>query len=169
MRLHRIETNPLELNLTNFWGKQNALLTAGDRSACNTMTIGWGQAGCLWNLPVCTVYVRPSRHTYQFLENQDFFTLSVLPESGRKIMGFCGSKSGRDVDKIRECGLTLRYGAGDAPFFDEADLVLVCKKMYVQDLDLSGGLSDAIPPFYTPDQGGIHRAYTGLIVETYTL
>ena len=168
MNLHRIETNALDLNLTHFWGRQNALLTAGDRTGCNTMTIGWGQAGRLWNLPVCTVYVRPERYTYQFLEAQDYFTLSVLPEKEKKIMGYCGAKSGRDVDKISECGLTVRYGTGDAPFFDEAELVLVCQKMYVQDLDLSGGLSDAISPFYTPDQGGVHRAYTGLIVEAYT-
>ena len=84
MNLHRIETNALDLNLTHFWGRQNALLTAGDRTGCNTMTIGWGQAGRLWNLPVCTVYVRPERYTYQFLEAQDYFTLSVLPESEKK-------------------------------------------------------------------------------------
>ena len=84
MNLHRIETNALDLNLTHFWGRQNALLTAGDRTGCNAMTIGWGQAGRLWNLPVCTVYVRPERYTYQFLEAQDYFTLSVLPESEKK-------------------------------------------------------------------------------------
>ena len=169
MRLHRTETSPLELNLTSFWGRQNALLTAGDKNGCNTMTIGWGQMGRLWNLPVCTVYVRPERYTYSFLESQDCFTLSVLPENEKKIMGLCGSRSGRDIDKIKECGLTVRYGAGDAPFFDEADLVLVCRKMYVQDLDLSGGLSDAIPPFFVFSDGAAPRVYTGLIVETYTL
>ena len=168
MKLQLTDINTLDLNLTRFWGHQNALLTAGDKTGCNTMTIGWGQNGVIWGIPVCTVYVRPERYTYQFLEEQDHFTLSFLPDSLRKVTGYCGAKSGRDVNKIAECGLTVRYGAGDAPFFDEAELVLVCRKVYVQDLDLSGALGDPIPPFYAPGQGGVHRAYTGQIVEAYT-
>ena len=82
-------------------------------------------------------------------------------------MGYCGSKSGRDVDKVKECGLTLCYGAGDAPFFDEAEWVLVCKKAYVQDLDPACVLEgDTVLPFYG-ERGGWHRSYTGQVVEAY--
>lgn len=165
MKLHL--TDPKTVDLTRYWGTQNALLTAGDKTGCNTMTIGWGQNGLVWGLPVCTVYVRPERYTYEFMESHDYFTLSILPESEKKAMALCGTKSGRDTDKIAACGLTLAYGAGDAPYFEQAELVLVCRKLYVQDLDL-GGMAEKVQTFYGPAQGGIHRAYTGEILETYT-
>ena len=98
------------------------------------MTIGWGGLGELWQKPVCTVYVRQSRYTFQFMESHDYFTVSVLPESRKDVLLLCGTKSGRDTDKISTCGLTVCYGAGDAPFFDEAELVLVCRKLYAQDM-----------------------------------
>ena len=134
MKLHPADPKELASELLQAFSAQNALLTAGDRKSCNTMTIGWCQAGRLWNLPVCTVYVRPERYTYQFMEDQDYFTVSVLPEGEKKTMALCGSRSGRDMDKIKECGLTVRYGAGGAPFFEEAEAVLVCRKLYVQDM-----------------------------------
>ena len=167
MNLHLTEIKDLTPEIFRVFAERGALLTAGDRTSCNTMTIGWSQAGTLWGVPTCTVYVRPERYTHEFMESKDYFTVSVLPEGSKKTMGFCGSKSGRDTDKIAECGLTLCYGEGDAPFFDEAELVLVCKKIYVQDLDAACVLQDEpILPFY--QKGGWHRAYTGKVVEAYT-
>lgn len=170
MKLHSVEPRALSPELLRAFGTKNALLTAGDREKCNTMTIGWCQMGRLWNLPVCTVYVRPERYTYQFMEERDYFTVSVLPESEKQTMALCGTQSGRDVDKIQACGLTLRYGAGDAPFFEEAEAVLVCRKLYVQDMDgdcvAAGG--EKILPFYG-EAGGWHRIYTGEIVEAYSI
>lgn len=170
MKLHSVEPRALSPELLRAFGTKNALLTAGDREKCNTMTIGWCQTGRLWNLPVCTVYVRPERYTYRFMEERDYFTVSVLPESEKQTMALCGTQSGRDVDKIQACGLTLRYGAGDAPFFEEAEAVLVCRKLYVQDMDgdcvVAGG--EKILPFYG-EAGGWHRIYTGEIVEAYSI
>ena len=140
----------------------------GDKTGLNTMTIGWCQLGRLWNLPVCTVYVRPERYTYQFMESHDYFTVSILPEEAKKVTALCGGKSGRDVDKVKACGLTVRWGAGDAPFFDEAEWVLVCRKLYAQDMDPACVLGEGeILPFYTPGQGGWHRIYVGQVVEAY--
>jgi flavin reductase (DIM6/NTAB) family NADH-FMN oxidoreductase RutF len=168
MNLHPVDPKTLSPEIFQVFGTQNALLTAGDKGGCNTMTIGWCQLGRLWSLPVCTVFVRPERYTYQFMENHDYFTVSVLPASEKQTMAFCGSKSGRDVDKIKECGLTVRYGAVDAPFFDEAEWVLVCKKLYVQDLNESCVLDkEKILPQYGA-KGGWHRAYTGQVIEAYT-
>ncbi len=168
MRLHSVDVRELSPEIARAMGGQNALLTAGNRTGCNTMTIGWCQTGRLWNLPVCTVYVRPERHTYGFMEAQAYFTVSVLPAEARSVMQLCGSRSGRDVDKVKECGLTLCYGAGDAPFFDQAESVLVCRKLYVQDMDPSCIVAgqEKIGPFYGP-AGGWHRIYTGEIVEAY--
>ena len=167
MKLHPADFKTLTPEVFRVFGTQNALLTAGDRDVCNTMTIGWCQLGRLWSIPVCTVYVRPERYTYAFMESHDYFTVSVLPLSDRQTAQVCGTKSGRDIDKIKECGLTLRYGAGDAPFFDEAEWVLVCRKLYAQDLDESCVLDERVLHHYGA-KGGWHRAYTGEVVEAYT-
>jgi len=168
MNLHSVEIKSLTPDIFRAFATRAALVTAGDKSACNTMTIGWAQMGTIWGKPVCTVYVRPERYTYEFMEKHDYFTVSVLPEDAKQIKALCGTKSGREVDKIKECGLTTCYGEGDAPFFDETELVLVCRKIYVQDMDPACVLdSDIILPFYG-EKGGWHRIYTGLVVEAYT-
>ena len=167
MKLHPADFKTLTPEVFRVFGTQNALLTAGDRDVCNTMTIGWCQLGRMWSIPVCTVYVRPERYTYAFMESHDYFTVSVLPLSDRQTAQVCGTKSGRDIDKIKECGLTLRRGAGDAPFFDEAEWVLVCRKLYAQDLDESCVLDERVLHHYGA-KGGWHRAYTGEVVEAYT-
>lgn len=167
MKLEAVDWKTLAPEVFRVFEAQPPLLTAGDRSGCNTMTVGWCQLGTLWGRPVCTVYVRPERYTYEFMEKHNHFTLSVLPADAKKITALCGARSGREVDKIRECGLTVRYGAEDAPFFEEAELALVCQKLYVQ--DLSAGCvreESAILPYYG-EKGGWHRAYIGEVVEAY--
>ena len=170
MRLHLADPQTVIRDLLPALGAENALLTAGTADRCNTMTIGWCQAGRLWGLQTCTVYVRPERYTYQFMEDQAYFTVSVLPADMKNAMALCGTKSGRDMDKIKECGLTVRTGAGEAPFFEEAELVLVCRTLYAQDLEaarvLPAGEADILPSYGA--KGGWHRAYTGEIVEAYS-
>ena len=170
MRLHLTGSQAVVRELLPALGAENALLTAGTADRCNTMTIGWCQAGRLWGLQTCTVYVRPERHTYSFMEGQEYFTVSVLPADMKTAMSLCGTKSGRDMDKIKECGLTVRTGTGGAPFFEEAELVLVCRTLYVQDLDpacaLPAGEEKVLPNYGA--KGGWHRAYTGEIVEAYS-
>ncbi|MEY8386046.1 flavin reductase [Oscillospiraceae bacterium 38-13] len=170
MRLHSLDPKLAAPALLPALGTANALLTAGDRAQCNTMTIGWCQTGRLWGLQTCTVYVRPERYTYQFMESAGHFSVCVLPDTEKATMAFCGSKSGRQFNKIKECGLTLRYGAGDTPFFEEAELVLICRKLYVQDMDPAAVLpagKESILPYYG-QKGGWHRIYTGEIVEAFS-
>ena len=167
MKLRAVDPKTLKPEVYQAFGTQYALLTAGDRDCCNTMTIGWCQLGRLWNQPVCTVYVRPERYTYECTEKHDYFTVSVMPLEAKQTMAFCGSKSGRDVDKIKECGLTLCYGKEDAPFFDEAELVLVCKKIYMQDLEPNGVLEDEKILSFYGENGGWHRMYVGRVEEAY--
>lgn len=167
MNLHSVDPKTLAPEILGVFDTRYPLLTAGDREACNTMTIGWCQMGRLWNTPVCTVYVRPERYTYEFMESHDYFTVSVLPADQKKTVTFCGTKSGRDTDKIRDCGLTLAYGAGDAPYFEEAEWVLVCRKLYAQDMNAGAVMAqEKILPFYG-EKGGWHRAYVGEVVEAY--
>lgn len=166
--MHPVDLKTFSPEIFRIFGTQNALLTAGDRNERNTMTIGWCQLGRIWNVPTCTVYVRPERYTFSFMERHDFFTVSVLPAEKRDVMQLCGTKSGRDVDKIAACGLTTVYGAGDAPYFEEAELVLVCKKLYAQDMD-STFVTDGTPieRFYG-EVGNWHKLYIGEVVEAYT-
>ena len=167
MELRPVDIKTLTPEVFRVFQTRNALLTAGAGDRLNTMTIGWCQLGTLWNLPVCTVYVRPERYTYGFMEENDCFTVSVLPEDRKGVLTCCGSKSGRDVDKIAHCGLTVARGAGDAPYFKEAELALVCKKLYVQDLDPACVKDDRVFASYTPQKGGWHRCYVGEVLEAY--
>ena len=154
-----IPGNPFDLI-----GQRWMLLTAGDDTAdYNTMTVSWGGLGVLWSMPVATAYVRPQRHTYQFTEKSEHFTLSVYPEEYRDALRICGSKSGRDIDKAAVCGLTPALSANGGVYFEEAELVIVCKKIYYNDLDPKNFLDERIANCYYPDD--YHRMYIGEIVE----
>ncbi|MCI9121487.1 MAG: flavin reductase family protein [Oscillibacter sp.] len=169
MSLHPVEPASLFAPLAAAMGAQNALLTAGSLQHCNTMTIGWCQLGRLWNRPVCSVFVRPERFTYQFMEENDCFSLSVLPPDYKDAMALCGSKSGRDLDKIKAAGLSLL--PGPAPYFAEADFVLICRKLFAQDLSPQAVLpagEDAILPFYSPQAGNWHKVYCGEMIAAYS-
>ncbi len=121
------------------WNNDWLLLTAGDFKAgkYNAMTVAWGSFGIMWSKPFAMVVVRKQRHTLKFLEGGDSFTLTAFPESFKKSLSICGSKSGRDCDKIKEAGLTpIESSSVAAPAFKEAELILECKKSY------SGGMLD---------------------------
>ena len=130
----KIDPKSLNQNVFSMIGDQWMLITAGTREQCNTMTASWGGLGVLWGKPVATVYIRPQRYTLEFVEREDRFTLCFFGEEYRKALALCGSKSGRDIDKVKECSFTVEMEDG-APYFAEADLVLVCKKAYWQDMD----------------------------------
>ena len=139
-----------------------ALLTAGSPEKFNTMTISWGGLGTLWGKPVATVYVRPSRYTHAFMEENDFFTVSFYPEAYRQTLGVLGSKSGRDMDKMHDSGLTP-VQAGESMSFAEARVTLVCRKLYAQALALENMPAEVAKTFY-PD-GAPHDLYIGEVVE----
>ena len=120
---HDLTNNPFSLI-----GKNWMLITAENEGKINTMTASWGGVGILWNKPVAFLFVRPTRHTYSFIENSEHLTLNFLPEKYRKELNYCGTVSGRDENKIEKCGFTVLNDS--APYFEEADTVFVCKKHY---------------------------------------
>lgn len=156
------KSNPKELteNVFSLWANQWTLITAGTTESCNTMTAAWGGLGVLWNKNVATIYVRPQRYTYTFLEESPLFTLSFFGEEWREQLKYCGSHSGRDGDKIAACGFHLE--TAEAPYIAEAELVLVCKKLYFQDLTLAN-MEETALKHYTEDD--VHRMYIGEIVQ----
>ena len=158
------KTDPksLDLNVFSAIGDRWMLITAGTAERCNTMTASWGGLGVLWNLPMATAYVRPQRYTKQFMDTQEYFTLAFFPPEYRQKLALCGTKSGRDVDKVKECGFTVCTGEGGAPYFGEADLVLVCRKRMVMPMDPAAMPEDVKEKHYT---GDYHDIYWGEIVE----
>ena len=159
----KIDPKTLDQNVFSLIGDQWMLITAGTREHCNTMTASWGGLGVLWGKPVATIYIRPQRYTLEFVEREDTFTLCFFGEAYRKELALCGSKSGREVDKIKECGFTVAMAEG-APYFEEADLVLVCKKAYWQDMDPTHFLDGEIDGKWYP-QKDYHRIFIGEILE----
>lgn len=124
-----IDITHLNENVVDLFKNRWALVTAGDKDALNTMTVSWGAVGELWGKDMATLYIRPQRYTEEFLNKNDYLTVSFYPEDMKKqIHGVCGSKSGRDVDKVKECNLTPVFDE-KAPYFNEAQIVLVCKKV----------------------------------------
>ena len=134
--LKEVSYKDLKFNPFRLIGDEWMLVTAGNEKAgCNTRTASWGGIGCLWghNDPVATIYLRPSRYTKEFVDKEAHFTLCVMDKSFKKQMAYIGSVSGRDEDKIAKTGLTPVYADGTT-YFEQAKLVLVCKKMYAQEL-----------------------------------
>ena len=165
MALKQVNPEQLGFNPFEAIGKQWFLLTAGtQQTGWNTMTCSWGAAGVLWNKPSVTCYVRHSRYTLGFMEQQDMFTLSFLGDEHRKALSFCGSHSGRDCDKAAESGLHP-VALDGAVTFEEAKLVLVCKKRYAADMDIADIPEDAKTSFYGDNDA--HRLYIGEIVACY--
>jgi flavin reductase (DIM6/NTAB) family NADH-FMN oxidoreductase RutF len=148
----------------HLWETQWLLLSAGSLPAgdYNSMTVAWGSFGIMWGLPFAQVVVRPTRHTYGFMERYDSFTLCAFPESCRAALQLLGTKSGRDGDKISESGLTpVPATCVDAPAFDEAELVIECRKIYSQDFDPTRFLDPAIQASYPLKD--YHRVYFGAV------
>ena len=139
-----------------------ALLTAGDKDSFNTMTISWGGLGTLWGRPVASVYVRQSRYTHAFLDENDYFTVSFYPEEHRKTLGVLGSRSGRDMDKMHDSGLTPA-AAGPSMTFAAAECTLVCNKLFRQTLDPANIPGDIVDALYKTDAP--HDLYIGEVVD----
>lgn len=149
-------------DVLSVFDKKWALLTAGDKEKFNTMTVSWGGLGTIWGKPVATVYVRKSRYTHEFMEDNDYFTVSFYPEEYRKVLSVLGSKSGRDMDKMNGSGLTAKE-AGQSMTFAEAEVTLVCRKLFRQELKTENMLPEIAKTFYTGDAE--HDMYIGEIVE----
>lgn len=146
-------------------GSDWMLITAGRMDSFNTMTASWGGLGVLWNKNVCYCVIRPQRYTHEFMEKSQYFTLSFFDRDYRKALEICGTKSGRDVDKVKETGLTpVRAGCG-AVYFDEARIVMECRKIYFQDINPANFVDRTIADNY-PDED-YHRMYVGEIMKCW--
>ncbi len=162
------KANPASLkdNFIQAIGDEWMLITAGTPEKFNTMTASWGAIGVFWNKPVAICFIRPTRYTFNFANNNDIFTLSFFTEAERKILQYCGSKSGKDIDKIAYTGLRPLTTENESVSFEQARLIIECRKIYSDDLKPEHFLlTDADIRFY-PDKD-YHRMFIGEIVNCY--
>lgn len=152
----------LNLDIFKAFHSDWALLTAGDPKDYNTMTISWGGLGTLWSRSVATVYVRPCRYTYEYMEKNQYFTLSFYTDAYKPDLKLLGTRSGRDGDKVAMTSLTP-VPAGESTTFAQAKMTLLCRKLYAQELDAA-----AIPAEIAETQYGNeapHKMYIGEVVS----
>ena len=158
--LHDLLTPSIDI-----WEEGWMLLTSGNWKSreYNAMTVSWGSLGVLWHKPFAHVVVRPTRHTFKFMERFPTFTLCAFDDRQRPALSLLGSRSGRDGDKIAASGLTPGPSTiVEAPCFDEATLVFECRTLYWQDIAPEHFLDPMLDRNYPSKD--YHRSYFGEIV-----
>lgn len=159
-----IEPSEIEDNFVKLLHENMGLLTVGAEGSTNSMTIGWGTFGTLWAVPVFNVYVSEDRYTHGLMETNDTYTVSYLSKKHRDDVMYLGTHSGRDGDKISQTSLTLAYTEKGTPYFEEAFLVIECRKQYGAPFDVSR-LGEIPAGFYDRSRVTIHSAYVGQIMQ----
>ena len=159
--------------------QKGVLLTTKVDDKVNSMTISWGMLGIEWAKPIFTVFVRENRFTKEQIEKSMEFTINIpYGEYDKKILGVCGSKSGRNIDKVKELGLTLENpNIISTPGIKELPLTLECKVVYQQKQDEKAITEENRNNFYPQDVDGTfpmanrdyHTAYYGEIVSAYII
>jgi flavin reductase (DIM6/NTAB) family NADH-FMN oxidoreductase RutF len=165
MELQRIDPDDLQIRCHHLWDSRWLLLCAGDLATAqfNLMTVAWGSFGTMWSRPFAQVVVRPTRFTFTFTERHETFTLCALPEACRPVLELMGRRSGRDIDKINDSGLTpLPSLRAAAPGFAEAELIVECRKIYWDDIEPGHFLDPGLERNY-PEKD-YHRVYYGEIL-----
>ena len=155
--MKRMTVDPFKI-----YGEQWALVTAGSGDSFNTMTVSWGGLGTLWGRDVATIYIKPIRYTYQFIEKNEYFTVSFFPEQYHGDLLTLGTTSGRDGDKLARTALTPK-AVGETVGFEQAETTLLCRKLYAQDLDPNQIPADAMEKFYANEPP--HRMYIAEVIN----
>lgn len=153
-------------NALKLIGDDWMLITVKDEESgrANAMTASWGALGVLWHKDVCICFVRPQRHTHKLLAQENRFSVVFLPEEYRDALKLCGTKSGRDTDKLAESGLHTLECDG-VPVVAEAQVALICKKLYEDELKEDCFLESEVMATYKAKD--FHTFYVCEIEEVY--
>ena len=156
-------------NAFDLIGKEWMLVTAGNKEKLDMMTASWGGIGWLWNRPVAFIFIRPERYTHDFIERENRLTLSFYKEEYRGILQFCGTKSGRDVDKVKETGLKPIQLESGAMTFAEARLTLDCRRIFKSPMAEANFIDKSILAKWYGNQpgGSLHDVYVVEIEGVY--
>ena len=165
MSLQKIKIENFSTNVFADLNKNWMLLTVGNKNKYNTMTVSWGMFGTFWHKPMIMVGVRPQRHTFDFIENNDFLTLTGFPEGFKEQLTFCGRNSGRDHDKAAETGLSPVVAESvDGITFKEAELVIECRILYSDNVHGKNFKSKKITPELYPERD-FHKLYYAEVIN----
>lgn len=156
-----IKPSELQDNPFTLIGQDWMLITAGNEEKVNAMTASWGGVGIMWGSPAATCYIRPQRHTKIFVDQEECFSLAFFDNSYRKMLNYMGTVSGADEDKIKGSGLTVSFVDG-VPVFEEAKLVIICKKQFAQYMDPSNIIDPEVDGKWYPDKD-YHTMYISRI------
>jgi flavin reductase (DIM6/NTAB) family NADH-FMN oxidoreductase RutF len=158
------EINIKELNINPFEIKTKwMLVTGGNELGVNTMTASWGGFGVMWQKEVAFVVIRPQRYTKEFVDANESFSLCFFDKGYKKQLSYLGEVSGRDEDKISNSGLTVAYNNG-VPYFEEAERVLIVKKLYAQPMGEEFFINEKISGQWFP-QKDFHTLYVAEITK----
>lgn len=160
----KIRPKEINENIFKLIGDDWMLITAGNKKEANTMTASFGGFGIFCFKDVAHIYVRPERHTFGFLEKNETFSLSFFDPTFKDKLAYCGKVSGKDENKIAKCGFSTLYDENETPYFKEAKITVICKKMYSQDIE-KNCFNNIEAYNKTYSSGGIHRMYIGEIIE----
>jgi len=155
-----INVKKLKENLFHLLDDKWMLITAGSKNNFNMMTASWGAFGILWNKPIAIVFIRHNRYTLNFIEENDLFSLSFFPGKYREILELYGTKSGKEIDKMNTPGLTPIFTENNGIYYEEANLVFICDKIYFS--DITNEIPMAIKKQYYPDNI-FHKMFIGKI------
>lgn len=145
-------------------GTEKLLISARNGDKINAMTASWGEIGILWGMPVLSVFVRPQRYTFEFLERAEYFTVSVLGSGHEEAYRICGTRSGRDCDKLALASLHPIF-MGEAVTFEEATKAFLCRTVYKQDIDPNGFTDRSLERHYSSHD--YHRLYCAEIKDVF--
>jgi len=165
-----IDLNPYKIkeNVFSLLDNKWMLITAGTKENFNMMTASWGGLGVLWNKAVVTIFIRPQRYTYKFIEENPSFSICFFDKEYKPALNFCGTKSGRDYDKVKETGLTPAVTPNNNITFKEAYLSIDCVKLYSDDLKPDNFINKQLIEKIYPTKD-FHRFYIGEIVGCYSI
>jgi flavin reductase (DIM6/NTAB) family NADH-FMN oxidoreductase RutF len=162
----KIEPDTLRDNFIQAIGNEWMLITAGTPDHFNTMTASWGAIGVFWHKPVAICFIRPTRHTFGFASHNDVFTLSFFSDKEHDILNFCGTKSGRDTDKIAATGLIPLETENKSIGYAQSRLCVECRKIYYDDLKPGQFLMPGADKRIYPKKD-YHRMFVGEILNCY--
>lgn len=161
-----IKPEELQKNVFSMIGKEWLLVTAEKEGQVNTMTASWGGLGVMWGKNVAFIVLRPQRYTKEFVDAGGTFSLSVLDGEYRKTLNYLGTVSGRNEDKVAKSGLTVEHAEG-TPYFGEANTVLICRKLYVQQYDPACFIDKSCDERWYPEKD-YHTMYIAEIEKVFT-
>lgn len=161
-----IKPEQLDKNIFHLLNDEWMLITAQKDNIVNTMTASWGGFGILWNKRVSNVVIRPQRYTKEFIDSSSTFSLCFFDKEYKKTMAYLGSVSGKDENKIEKSNLTINH-IKDTPYFEEASMVIICKKLYAQELKPECFIEKEVDSNTYPDKD-YHTMYISEILKIYT-